>query len=816
MKQFAVAVVCGGPSLERGISLNSARSLVDHLNDDIEIIVIYINKNLEYFLISKSQLYSNTPLDFDFKLTIDGRKLSENEVIDELAKVKLVFPAIHGAFGEDGKLQKMLEDNNIPFVGSGSVSCSRMFNKDSAARVLKQNNFHTIKSFLVTAVEYRTNKSYIEHQIREFLLNNSNKSIVKPNAGGSSIGVFIADSVDKAIASMETIFLKGIDNTVIIEEFCFGKEFTVIVLQDKIGEPVALIPSQIVITTHACVDDHGVIFDYRRKYLPTSNTRHICPPNLSDDIVSEIMFDAERIFKIFDMKDFVRIDGWVLNDGRIVFSDLNPISGMEQNSFLFKQGAHVGMTHHDILQHILQNACRRHGITLQCNDWHNNRQSDYCKKNVYVVFGGKTAERQVSVMSGVNVWLKLLKSKIYNPIPCFLDENSDVWIVPYAYNLFHTAEEIYENCITANDRIVRLLQYSDKIHSKLCHKYVQNNSLLHITWCKFLERVKCDNAFLFLALHGGDGENGTIQSQLEVMGIKYNGSNSVVSKLCMDKYATSCVLQEYISVCSSSEALQLASHITFLPKILCRIADNELQITSSISTRSWDDIKNALNCSEVIIKPSADGCSTGIARLSCEKDIEIYIRYLTSKLEYIPTGTLSRQSNIIELPQYNMHDTYILEPYIETDRIILEEQQLHIEKKYGWIEMTVGVLENKDIYHSFNPSITVSEYGLLTLEEKFQGGTGINLTPPPSVIVSETQLHIIKKTIELVAKILGIQNYARIDIFFNCIHKQIIIIEVNSLPALTPSTVIFHQALAEQNSMYPLQFLEAIIAEGLT
>src|SRR5690606_23227721 len=97
--------------------------------------------------------------------------------------------------------------------------------------------------------------------------------------------------------------------------------------------------------------------------------------------------------------------------------DFNPISGMEQNSFLFMQAAQIGMSHRDLLQFILKNVCQRYGIPFEKEI----TQSNASKKVINVLFGGRTAERQVSIMSGTNVWLKLRNSKKYKSVPHLLD-----------------------------------------------------------------------------------------------------------------------------------------------------------------------------------------------------------------------------------------------------------------------------------------------------------------------------------------------------------------------------------------------------------
>ena len=125
--------------------------------------------------------------------------------------------------------------------------------------------------------------------------------------------------------------------------------------------------------------------------------------------------------------------------------------------------------------------------------------------------------------------------------------------------------------------------------------------------------------------------------------------------------------------------------------------------------------------------------------------------------------------------------------------------------------MTVGVIEQNGEIHALSPSITIAEETILSVEEKFQGGTGVNITPPPSHIISNKNLDKVKKSIEVVAKTVGIRGYARIDIFVHVKTGNIIVIEVNTLPGLTPSTVLYHQALAEPTPIFPTKFLEMLI-----
>ena len=123
--------------------------------------------------------------------------------------------------------------------------------------------------------------------------------------------------------------------------------------------PVSIMPTEIELD----YTDHQ-IFDYRKKYLATRAVTYHCPPRFNSVLVERIQIHAAQLFSLFGMRDFGRFDGWILDNGETFFSDFNPVSGMEQNSFLFMQAARIGMTHRDVLTYVVKNACRRHGIKI--------------------------------------------------------------------------------------------------------------------------------------------------------------------------------------------------------------------------------------------------------------------------------------------------------------------------------------------------------------------------------------------------------------------------------------------------------------------
>lgn len=788
---FKLALICGGLSEERGISLNSARSIMDHLkNSSLEIVALYVDYQKQFHHISTFQLYSNTPSDFDFKLNSTATKLSPSDLESILKTVDLVFPVIHGSFGEDGELQALLEHYNAPFVGSSSACCRWMFHKHQAAETLREFGFATLPQVVLSRQQQQP-LLVIEQFFNRHALK---RAIVKPAIGGSSIGVYSVTSPQEAYARVQEIFAnenEESDCQALLEPFCEGKEFTLVVFENLNGEPVALIPTEVDLSY-----DHNQIFDYRKKYLPTNQVAYHTPPRFPTDTVEQIRMQAEQIFKLFGMRDFVRLDGWLMEDGTIYFTDINPLSGLEQNSFLFRQASILGFTHREALEYILKRACQRYGLNFPSKDKKTETSS---KLPIYVLFGNKNAERQVSLMSGTNVWLKLLQSQQHAPMPFLFDHQGFIWELPYSYTLNHTVEEIYANCTHSCEEKEAWQNLMEAVRLKLNVQSKPSSTPNQILLKEFLERAQKDRAFVFIAMHGGAGEDGTFQRYLETHQIPFNGSNAEVSALCMDKYLTGQAIERLAD-----------PDIQTVPKKSVCLAQYENKQAFEYGNL-WLYWCQELGSSRLIVKPRSDGCSTGIILLESAQDLERYCWFISQKVTFIPENSFVNQKLPVEMPS-PLDGEYLIERYIETDDIVIQQDQLYYSPKEGWIELTVGVFEQNGIYHALNPSITVAKGSVLSVEEKFQGGTGINLTPPPIEILSSSATDKIKSLVEKAAQALGIQNYARLDVFFNRFSEKMLLIEANTLPALTPSTVIYHQGLAEEPPLTPLALLEKIIS----
>ncbi|PSS34736.1 D-alanine--D-alanine ligase [Actinidia chinensis var. chinensis] len=860
-----VGLICGGPSAERGISLNSARSVLDHIQgEDLHVSCYYIDCNLNAYAISSAQLYSNTPSDFDFKLAslAQGFKTLSDFAEHLASSVDIVFPVIHGRFGEDGGIQELLEKSNVPFVGTRSAECRKAFDKFDASLELNKQGFVTVPNFAVQGCEL--NESDLsEWFVRNQLDINLGKVVVKPTKAGSSIGVTVAYGVADALKNANEIISEGIDDKVLVEIFLEeGSEFTAIVLDVGSAfdcQPVVLLPTEVELQFHGSADvrEKDAIFNYRRKYLPTQQVAYHTPPRFPLDVIQSIREGASLLFRRLGLRDFARIDGWFFppsadisssseskfgktESGTIIFTDINLISGMEQTSFLFQQASKVGFSHSNILRTIIQHACSRFPSLASYNNVSGplprtgrSKSSQLTKvfperqdvRKVFVIFGGDTSERQVSLMSGTNVWLNLQAFDDLEVTPCLLastkgyssktepeDKEMDVtsrtvWSLPYSLVLRHTTEEVLDACIEAIEpaRAALTSQLRNQVMDDLMKGLKQQNWFagfdisgeppVNLTLKQWIKLAKEFQATVFIAVHGGIGEDGTLQSLLEAEGVPYTGPGVLASKTCMDKVATSLALNHLadLGVLTITKDVRRKDDLLNMPII-----------------NTWQELTSKLQCETLCVKPARDGCSTGVARLCCSEDLAVYAH------------------GMIEMPN-PPPERVIFEPFIETDEIIFSSKSsnenardLLWKGQSRWVEVTVGVLGKRGSMYSLTPSVTVKESGdILSLEEKFQGGTGINLTPPPLSIMSDEALARCKQRIELIANTLQLEGFSRIDAFVNVDSGEVLIIEVNTVPGMTPSTVLIHQilfyasqALAEQPPMYPHRFFRTLLDLG--
>lgn len=713
--KIKIGVLMGGRSIEKEVSFNSGRTICDHLDTNkYDIIPIFQNKKGLLFILPWYFLHRGKISDFEFRLEKEAQIINWNEL---KSIVDFIYLAIHGKNCEDGSIQGMLEFLNIPYSGSSFYTGSITSNKFLNNQILGNNNIKTPKNFLIKNYENDFSNALNFAKKLGFPI------VSKPNDEGSSFGVHISNNEEELIHNI--IKAKNINNhdkvDVLIEEYINGIEFSCICIQNN-NEWISFEPTEI---AHK---NNSYIFEYSDKYMPGEGEKYT-PMHCSQEQIEKVKNTCLKIAKIIEAKDIIRIDGFINSNNEVIIIDCNILPGTAPSSFTFMQASLYGMSNADLINHIVHNGLKRYKKFenfINFNIQNSNKNED-SKVRIGVVFGGNNNEKEISLDSGRNVFYKLSSNK-YKVTPIFLTNKN--------YENENKFYELTINQLVKNktDEIVLTLNKN----SEICIS--QFNSLFD---------------FIFIALHGGQGENGCIQGVLETLNIPYNGCNISTSAICMDKYKTYKMLE--------NNNINVPNHFLISKNTsIEEIKNNYFKITTE---------KNI----PIIAKPYNDGCSFMVS-VSYSLDECIY--------------------NINE--------------------VLKENEYCLMEECINAMELTVGVIGNND-YIIMPPSYTLKVNDILSLEEKFLPGAGENITPAPlsdeDMIFVKNEIKKVAKILNISGYcridcfLKEIQNYD------NSIEKKLIILECNTLPGLTPATCIFHQAA--EIGMKPFEFINKIIELGL-
>ena len=311
-----VAVLAGGASAEAGVSRASAAGVMRALADA-----------------------GHRPVLFELDKTLPGKLVSGG--------FDVVFPAIHGRFGEDGCLQGMLEILGLPYVGSGVLASALAMSKPYAKAQLRPLGVPLAAELLVTAGEAPLEAA---RRVRAAL---GAAVVVKPGAGGSAIGVepIAATTPDEELArALERVL--ALDPVVLVEEMKAGKEVTCAVLEDEGGVARALPPTLI-------MPKAAGWYDFRSKYAPSGSV-HQCPPPFAKPLIDRISELAVLSHTALGCRDLSRVD-FVVDDerGDITVLEVNTLPGMTATS-LFPEAAGVaGITFPALCDHLVRRAVAR-------------------------------------------------------------------------------------------------------------------------------------------------------------------------------------------------------------------------------------------------------------------------------------------------------------------------------------------------------------------------------------------------------------------------------------------------------------------------
>ena len=780
-------------------------------------------------------------------------------------QIDFAFLALHGTFGEDGSIQGILEWLGIPYSGSGilpsAIGINKSIQKDfQSATGLYVNEYQTLnKSAWIEASE--NGEAGLKQKQEWFVMFNmmfGEKMVIKPAHQGSSLGVSIlmhpdfkefCNAIDLAFfklnfdineykqksleiqiqeikhltdlrsglglpllangnkinrpdelqsffnASNDNIVLESLDSEsqVVIESLIEGKEFSCIVVATNDGGCLALPPTEIRKT--------GMLFDYRSKYLPGLSNK-VTPIEVEDSVIDDIRQACVNLYGHFGFEVYARIDGFVDAENEIFLNDPNTTSGMMPSSFFFHQAAEIGLNPSQFLTFIIsQSIHARINSHPKGQKWHSLRnqfqelldgkgKSLNTKKKIGVIMGGYSFERHISMESGRNIYEKLSSSETYEPYPLFLSGNSSeytLYKLPLNMMLKDNADDIREKIenYSENAMILQIQEEAKQItstfnQSGLIAKPVQIS----------IEELSKEVEGVFIALHGRPGEDGTIQKDLAKFGLYHNGSKAHSAEITINKFDTNKKLRE-LGFLVADHAM--VAKTDFL--------NNKIEITSHII----QDFGLPL-----IAKPADDGCSAAVRKIKSQEELILFLDLIfrdTKELDQSHCEKLGITVND-EIPRKN---ELLIEQFIQKGDCV------------RFLEVTGGMVTHKNEdgsidYEMFEPSESLAESEILSLEEKFLAGEGQNLTPSRFSKDEFEQNRIsreVRSTLEKVAKSIDVTGYCRIDAFVKIYEDgkvETVIIEINSLPGMTPATCIYHQAAI--NGYKPFDFIQEILKFG--
>jgi D-alanine-D-alanine ligase len=322
-----IAVLSGGRSSEHEVSLASARSVAGALEaGGAEVVSIEIGRDGTFALTAGGAAPAGTEV---------ALRLPNTTVAAALSAVDVVFPVLHGPFGEDGTVQGLLELAGVPYVGAGVAASAVAMDKDLFKSVLRDNGIPVTRNITLRAGDAARNP--FEYPV-----------FVKPARLGSSVGISKAHDEAELASAVALAFEH--DEKVLVEEFVEGIEVEVGVLGNL--APFASVPGEIVVTSNEW-------YDYEAKY-DDGEMDLIVPARISSEQLARAQDLAVHAFTAIECEGMARVDMFVRSDGEVLVNELNTIPGFTQTSVYAALFEASGIGYGNLLERLVDLAVERH------------------------------------------------------------------------------------------------------------------------------------------------------------------------------------------------------------------------------------------------------------------------------------------------------------------------------------------------------------------------------------------------------------------------------------------------------------------------
>ncbi|HLG19085.1 MAG TPA: D-alanine--D-alanine ligase [Bdellovibrionota bacterium] len=352
-RKIRVGVLFGGRSVEHEVSLQSAKNIVDALDrKKYDVVLIGIDKSGRWTLSRSANFLLNESNPKLIKLN----KAAENVALipgnpteplmtvksaDPLGRLDVIFPILHGSFGEDGTVQGLLKLANIPFVGASVLGSAVGMDKDVMKRLLRDAGI-PIAKFAVYGRSEATSVRYGD--VTKKL---GSPVFVKPANSGSSVGIRKVKGEKEWKPAIDEAL--QFDDKVIVEEAIQGREIEVAVLGNE--DPKASVPGEII--------PRHEFYSYEAKYIDENGARLEIPAKLPEDVKRKVQGLAVQAFKVLCCEGMARVDFFVKENGEVIVNEINTIPGFTKISMYPKLWEASGISYAELIDRLITLALER-------------------------------------------------------------------------------------------------------------------------------------------------------------------------------------------------------------------------------------------------------------------------------------------------------------------------------------------------------------------------------------------------------------------------------------------------------------------------
>jgi len=354
-RKLTIGILFGGKSAEHEVSLQSAKNVIAALDKKkYEPVLIGIDKTGKWYSHGAAHFLLNEENPKLIALNSEnskavglafGQKTGQliNLSTDKISRMlDVVFPVLHGSFGEDGTMQGLLKILDVPFVGPSVLGSAVGMDKDVAKRLWKEAGIPVAKS--ITVRVHEKNKLLFSQVKKELGL----PVFVKPANAGSSVGVSKVKSEADFKKAIAVAF--QFDAKILIEEYIQGREIEVAVLGNE--HVKASIPGEII--------SHHEFYSYEAKYIDENGAAAEIPAKLSKELVKKIQETAIKAFSVLECEGMARVDFFVKENGSFCVNEINTIPGFTNISMYPKMWQASGLSYPKLIDRLVELALERH------------------------------------------------------------------------------------------------------------------------------------------------------------------------------------------------------------------------------------------------------------------------------------------------------------------------------------------------------------------------------------------------------------------------------------------------------------------------